>query len=140
MDYSKSHIIEEISKLMPDDNFIGDKVITSGDQYYCWVRKRLVWDTQVIINAVKCDEENLQNVIKKIMFQLTEEFRTFTKIDPLIFKYSNMDLLTEVLNGVIKHFGTSATIDDILQDVSCKGVKKQSGCIILTAIPLPRIG
>ena len=140
MEYSKNHIIEQINKLMPEQNFKGEKVITSGKQYYGWVKERLVWDTQVIINAVKCNEENLQDIIKKIEFQLTEEFRPFTKVETLVYKYHNMDVLDEVVSGVTAHFGISATREEILQDTAGEEAAKVAGCIILTAIPLPRIG
>ncbi len=139
MDYSKSHIIEEINKLIPDHNFKQEQIITSGKDYYNWVRERIVWDTQVIINAVRCNEQALPDMETKIRFQLEQEFRSIIKVEPLFYNYSNLELMEGVVNGVVAHYGTSALVGDILQDTSCKDGGKQAGCIVLTAVRLPRI-
>jgi len=139
MDYSKSHIIEEINKLIPDHNFKQEQIITSGKNYFGWVRERIVWDTQVIINAVRCNEQALPDVEKKIRFQLEQEFRSIIKVEPIFYDYSNMELMEGVVNGVVAHYGTHTAVADILQDNSCKDGSKQAGCIVLTAVRLPRI-
>ncbi|WPQ60502.1 hypothetical protein SIO70_19320 [Chitinophaga sancti] len=139
MDYSKSHIIEEINKLIPDHNFKQEQIITSGKNYFGWVKERIVWDTQVIINAVKCNELALPDVEKKIRFQLEQEFRSIIKVEPIFYDYSNLELMEGVVNGVVAHYGTHTAVADIMQDDSCKDGSKQAGCIVLTAVRLPRI-
>lgn len=139
MDYAKSHIIEEINKLIPDHNFKQEPIITSGKNYYGWLRERIVWDTQVIINAVRCNEQDLQDMEKKIRFQLEQEFRSIIKVEPVFYNYSNMELMEGVVSGVVAHYGSSAVVGDILQDKACKDGNKQAGCIVLTAVRLPRI-
>jgi len=139
MDYSKSHIIEEINKLIPDHNFKQEQIITSGKNYYGWLRERIVWDTQVIINAVRCNEQDLADMEKKIRFQLQQEFRSILKVEPVFYTYSNLELMEGVVSGVVAHYGSSAVIGDILQDKACKDGNKQAGCIVLTAVRLPRI-
>lgn len=139
MDYSKSHIIEEINKLIPDHNFKQEQLITSGKNYFGWVRERIVWDTQVIINAVRCNEQALPEVEKKIKFQLEQEFRSIIKVEPIFYDYSNLELMEGVVNGVVAHYGTHTAVADILQDNSCKDGGRLAGCIVLTAVRLPRI-
>ncbi|WP_343674971.1 hypothetical protein [Chitinophaga sp.] len=139
MDYSKSQIIEEINKLIPDYNFKQEQIITSGKNYYGWVRERIVWDTQVIINAVRCNEQALPDVEKKIRFQLEQEFRSIIKVEPLFYSYSNLELMEGVVNGVVAHYGTSTAVNEILQDLSCKDSGQLAGYIVLTAVRLPRI-
>lgn len=136
MNYSKSHITEEIKKLIPECSLKQDKVFTSGKHYFGWVKDRLVWDTQVLVNAVKCNADELPDMIRKIEFQLKEEFRPFLKVSPVVFEYTDMSLLTEVVNEVSATFGTdSEVLQDIVHDSD-----KVAGCIILTAVSLPKIG
>lgn len=139
MDYSKSHIIEEINKLIPEHNFKQEQIITSGKDYFGWLKERIVWDTQVIINGVKCNEQALPDMKKKICFQLEHEFRSIIKVEPSFYNYSNLELMEGIVNGVVAHYGVSALVGDILQDTSCKDGGKQVGCIVLTAVKLPRI-
>ncbi|SFW78856.1 hypothetical protein [Chitinophaga sancti] len=139
MDYSKSQIIEEINKLIPEHNFKQEQIITSGGNYYGWVRERIVWDTQVIINAVKCNEQALPDMEKKITFQLEQEFRSIIKVEPIFYPYSNLELMEGIVNGVVAHYGVSALVGDILQDKSCKDGGKTAGYIVLTAVRFPRI-
>lgn len=136
MNYSKSHITEEIKKLMPESQLKQEKVLTSGKQYFGWVKDRLIWDTQVLVNAVKCNADELPDMIKKIEFQLKEEFRPFLKVSPVVFEYTDMSLLTEVVQEVTTQFGTDS---DVLQD-TVKENGEAAGCIILTAVSLPKIG
>lgn len=136
MNYSKSHITEEIKKLMPESQLKNEKVITSGKQYFGWVKDRLVWDTQVLVNAVRCNADELPDMIRKIEFQLKEEFRPFLKVSPVVFEYTDMSLLTEVVNEVSTQFGTDS---EVLQD-TVKDSDRAAGCIILTAVSLPKIG
>ena len=111
------YLIKQLSTYLTEPRPVSQRVITSK-HFTGWVRDRLQKDQQILLNAIICREGGMQERLRTIIFQIEKEFETIAPAKVLPFPCDDPSDLPALVNGLLDHFKSPLTAEDVIQKVN----------------------
>lgn len=132
---TQEYLIAQIDKYLTTPRHVSERLITSK-LFSGWIQDRLKNDQQVLLQAIVAREGEMQNRINLINYQIQQEFNNLANVRILPFSCEDLEQLPILLTGLIKHFDSNLSSEDVIVKMLSHNTKAgdYTGYIIVTIV------